>query len=383
VRLSTAINVGTEQQTNLVRRTLAEALDLSVDSNQYYVCRDHTSGLEYIYPSGQLAGEGLYVELNGYQNKVLLDFRDVYDIDGSWAVLARDLAGRGVPNMNAAYRDVILKPMRDALHAALRPALLKALLTGGTEALSGSEARHEFVEAMEQFLSVLQEQMIASIEIVPALRDILKVVDDVHRLHDQTDVFGVEEDVATYLRDTGREMVSLPEMTWAVPAIWAVLAPLGGVISQNEVQARTAAWMDEWPITPVVYEVFQELGLEHSRAMLNTELVKLMLRYSELPLILTVSERTELLEQMFEDPIVSDYLFVNQHDGKLWLSKEQLETLLYWLFFCAVVRTVGDQVQDAEDMAEAIHNAYHRVHEILAAAESVKYQVEPLLEVLS
>ena len=382
-RLSTAINVGSEQQTNLVRRTLAEALELSTDSDTYYVCRDHTNGLEYIFPSTQLASEGLYAELDGYQNKVLLDFRDVRDIDGSWGVLARELAGCGVPNMNAAYRDVILKPMREALHGALRPALLNALLTGGTEALSGSEARHEFVEAMERFLSVLQEQMIAPIEVMPALRDILKVIDDVHRLHDQTDVFGVEEDIATYLRDTGRELAVAPEVVWGVPALWAVLAPLGEVVSQNEVQARTAAWMDEWPVTPVVYGVFQELGLEHNGATLHTELVKLMIRYSKLPLILTVSERAELIEQMFEDPILNDYLFINQHEGKLWLSKEQLETLLYWLFFCAVVRIVGDQVQVVEDTGEAIHNAYHRVHEILAAAESVKYQVEPLLELLS
>jgi len=90
-----------------------------------------------------------------------------------------------------------------------------------------------------------------------------------------------------------------------------------------------------------------------------------------------------LLEHMFDDPILNDFLFVNPYEGKLWLSKEQLEKRMYWLFFCSVVHVLGDQVQVLENAAEAVHSQYHRVHEVLAAAESVKYQVEPLLELLS
>ncbi|MEA3364603.1 MAG: hypothetical protein U9Q79_03095, partial [Candidatus Hydrogenedentes bacterium] len=383
LRSSTAINVGSESQTHLVRRSLCEALDLQTDSDIYYVCRDHSRELEHIYSGRQLAEEGLHAELDGYQNMVLLDFREIHDIDGSWGTLARELDGRGVVSINAAYRDVILKPMRDSLHRALRPALLKALLTGGAETLSDVDVRHEFVQAMETFLEALEEQMIAPVEVETTLRDILRSVDAVHRTWEETPSLGVEQEVLMYLRETGKQMVASPEKTWALPALWAVLAPLGRAISQSELQVRTAAWMDEWPVTPVLFDVFRELGLDHDHATLSTELVKLMVRYSDLPLILTVSERGDLIERMFEDPVLNDFLFVNQYEGKLWFSKEQFEKLMYWLFFCSAVHVLGDRVGVEENAAETVHGQYHRVHEMLAAADSVKYQVEPFLEVLS
>ncbi|HQM32271.1 MAG: alpha-amylase [Candidatus Hydrogenedentes bacterium] len=383
VRMSTAINAGSENQTRLVRRSLAEALELSGDHNVYYVCRDHTRGLEYIYSGRQLAQEGLHADLDGYQNRVLLDFREVRDMDGTWEALARDLGGQGVPNMNEAHREIILKPMRDALRQALNPVLLKALFSGGSEAMTDVEARRVFVGAMTGFLSALQEQLIKPLDLDAALREILRSVDAVQQARDQIHSLGADRNVVDYLRETGEAAAVSPETWWIVPSLWAVLAPLGEAVSQSELQARTAAWMDEWPVTRVVYDVYRELGLDHTQAMLGTGLAKLMLRYRELPLILTVSERAELLEHMFDDPILNDFLFVNPYEGKLWLSKEQLEKLMYWLFFCSVVHVLGDQVQVLENAAEAVHSQYHRVHEVLAAAESVKYQVEPLLELLS
>ena len=383
VRTSTAINAGSENQTHLMHRSFCEALDLQTGADIYYVCRDHSRGLEHIYSARQLAEQGLEIQLDGYQNMVLLDFREIHDVDGSWASLAGELDGRGVTSMNAAYRDVLLKPMRESLHRALRPPLLKALLTGGTDTLSDADARHEFVETMETFLDLLEEQMIAPVDVETTLRDILRSVDAVHRTWDEVKVLGVEEDVLTYLRETGKQKVVSPEKTWAVPALWAVLAPLGRTISQSELQTRTAAWMDEWPVIPVLFDVFRELGLDQGQATLSTELVKLMIRYSDLADILTVSERAELIERMFEDPVLKDFLFVNQYEGKLWFSKEQLEKLMYWLFFCSVVHTLGEPLDVEENAAEAVHSQYHRVHELLAAAESVKYQVEPFLELLS
>ena len=86
---------------------------------------------------------------------------------------------------------------------------------------------------------------------------------------------------------------------------------------------------------------------------------------------------------MFDDPVFSDFLYVNPYEGKLWLSKEQLEKLMYWLFFCSVAHVLADQIHVLENSAEAILSQYHRVHEVLAAADSVKYQLEPLLELLS
>ena len=236
------------------------------------MCRDHTRGLEYIYSGRQLAQEGLHAELDGYQNRVLLDFREVRDMDGTWEALARDLGGQGVPNMNEAHREIILKPMRDALRQALNPVLLKALFSGGSEAMTDVEARRVFVGAMTGFLSALQEQLIKPLDLDAALREILRSVDAVQQARDQIHSLGADRNVVDYLRETGEAAAVSPETWWIVPSLWAVLAPLGEAVSQSELQARTAAWMDEWPVTRVVYDVYRELGLDHTQAMLGTAL---------------------------------------------------------------------------------------------------------------
>jgi glycosidase len=97
-------------------RSLAEGLGLTDDPERYLVMRDHRTGLEYLRSQQELAGQGLYLELDAYRCHVFLELRDVHGADGRYGSLAAQLAGRGVPSLDDALRDLELEP----LHAALR-----------------------------------------------------------------------------------------------------------------------------------------------------------------------------------------------------------------------------------------------------------------------
>ncbi len=86
--------------------TLAQGLGLP---EQGYVCfRDQVSGLEYIRPARELAEQGLFFRLGAYQVCVFLDFRFV--AGENWALIHAMLAGRGVPDLQAFYREVFAAP---------------------------------------------------------------------------------------------------------------------------------------------------------------------------------------------------------------------------------------------------------------------------------
>lgn len=118
---SVPINVGLGGETELVTRTLVEALDLAADDT-LYAFRDHVGGLSYLRRGAQIAERGLYAELQGYQTQVFLDFRAVA-ADGAWDALAEALGGAGVPDLEAARRAWVLRPVIDAFDAAVAAAL--------------------------------------------------------------------------------------------------------------------------------------------------------------------------------------------------------------------------------------------------------------------
>lgn len=51
----------------------------------------------------------------GYQRKVLLDFREVYDADGRYKVLCDQLNGRGVNSIERALSEMNLAPFHNSL----------------------------------------------------------------------------------------------------------------------------------------------------------------------------------------------------------------------------------------------------------------------------
>ncbi len=127
VRLSSAINTGSAEQPYLVRRSLAEALDLDTAPGVWHLFRDHLDGCEYLRSGEELAGGGLHTPLNGYQARALVDWRTVRDTDGSWARVAAMLRGGGTPDLGRAQRRLQLEGELAEVRGWLSPAVLSWL----------------------------------------------------------------------------------------------------------------------------------------------------------------------------------------------------------------------------------------------------------------
>jgi glycosidase len=102
--------------------SLAEALGLRGGADRFVRYRDLTSGLEHLVPSDAWRTGGLPVRLGAYQRRVLADLTELRDVDGRWSRLERELAGRGVPDLEDALRELDLAPVHEALTTLVRPA---------------------------------------------------------------------------------------------------------------------------------------------------------------------------------------------------------------------------------------------------------------------
>ena len=111
----------------LRQRSLWEGLGLS-DPSSILTFRDSLTGLNFLRRAHELAESGLRLELHAYQCRVFLDWQELRPTaDKPWDRLCDSLAGRGVPSIEDALVNLELRPVHEALKAALDPSLIRML----------------------------------------------------------------------------------------------------------------------------------------------------------------------------------------------------------------------------------------------------------------
>ena len=111
-----ADTTGTIHTAVVTGRSLASGLGLGGAADDYLVMRDERTELLYLRSEADLASKGLLLHVVGYGCHVFAGMETVHDSDGRYGRLAAYLAGRGVPSLEDAMRELNLAP----LHAAVR-----------------------------------------------------------------------------------------------------------------------------------------------------------------------------------------------------------------------------------------------------------------------
>src|SRR5271170_1407723 len=133
-----------DKSTGTLRQiALQDAIALPTDDSAFVAYREVVTGLEHLHRARELRDKGLSLSLHAYQYRVLLDWRELRaDKEHPWDKLCDSLHGAGVPNLDEALIRLKLKPVHDALHAALDPALIRAMaeLSELQDGLTGKDA---------------------------------------------------------------------------------------------------------------------------------------------------------------------------------------------------------------------------------------------------
>ena len=330
VTMSTAINVGSSDAPQLERRTLGQALALRADDRVLYAFCEHKTGLRYLRPGRQLVDEGFHATLGGYQYQALIDFREIHDADGSWTALAQRLGGRGVPNLDEAYREMRLEPVLAPLGRLLDADALRNLADGD------KAARRDFAAALPTLLTALRDQ-IDGAEIPKTLvADIVEAV--------------------TEIGDTGA-----PESIGPVLVAAAVARGLGRLVGADETgtPAEIARHrLDDMPLGKTLERSLAALRADDQAGRRDALLVRLLVSHGDL---LTTTDE-DVWTQALADPAAQEFLQVNRHEGEQFLSKENLEELVYTLLAAAGEDAAAEK--SAARVLDAAAGAGYRVAKI-------------------
>lgn len=327
-----------------VQRNLGEALGLVPGDRQWAIFRDNHSDLEYLRPVQELMESGLYVELKEYGCHVFLDFRQVVDVHGHYAMLAARLGGQGVPNVEIAVKELVLEPLLTPLRQLFQGSLWQDMYQQrnartkagkATFAAAWGQWEERAAAFQEQALLFLDQKATPTSE-TPAGKENsasgsssnwigqaslrLKKVLELPRPYTGKTATALKarlEDPATHL-----------PLLW-----WAALQDLGVLLNHGDVRPlgeKSRAAFDDWLIDHLARPVLLEAGLSLDAANRALAVTRLLLTHTGTAEA-SAPGAFGLLNALLLDDEAKSFLGVNRFEGTIWFRKEGLEEILEWL----------------------------------------------------
>jgi glycosidase len=389
VRSSVAysIKTGEGEERRLIQKDLGEGLGLHNDHAFFCIFRDNATGLEHIRNSKELWAKGLYVELGAYKYHVFIDFREVRDNQWNhYTQIANDLNGRGVPSIEEAMKEKLLQPLQAAFtevaNADIYRRLMEARITQPNAQLD-QKLVEEIEKKVVDLLQKVKQLSGGREDEVTIARELKRKLEAILYLPIITSHFprfqpkGVKAG-AEYLH---KRLTDSP-YTWATLFSWLFVHALGKAVSQRSSVEQSRSWIDEWRLGKTISDVLKELSLDDETTWRAVILVKLLTSHQRWFEVKPPDQKqtSAILESLFKDDEVQQFLQVNRYDDIWWFNKEAFEELLWWLLLIAAVEIGSDPLRPINEVVKELNGCYSMIQTWQKAEEQSEYQVEKLLE---
>jgi hypothetical protein len=351
----------------LVQQTFGEALGFSRDAATFLVCRDAVSGLEYLYPSHELADKGLRLALEAYSCRVLLDWREVVDGARPWRALAERLAGRGVPSIDEAMLMHLLEPVHAALRAVLDPGLIASLTSSSRMGQAGAApSAADAGDRARAFLIATRELSRRNPDVT--LGELGGDIESAVR------AFGEHLDAA--LRISGLE--ARFESPWPRDAhglfallVWCALEALGRARDPSNAPDAAARLFDALRFRGVVAEAAGRLGLQGEECWRAAARVRVALAHARSAPTAAPRALCPAALGWINDPDAAWLTDVNEYEGVRYFVKEPFAALVWWMAIPALLQLAAE----ASPSPEGVRALERNIAAYMDAAAAAGYRV--------
>ena len=380
---STAIGVKNGAgETDLIRKSLGEALDFNGDGRHYYLFRNAGNGLEYLRHGTELVEKGLFVELTGYEYHAFLDFRVIWDDEyGNWGKLCHKLGNRPVSSMAEEFKLVqyenVVVPCRN-LCAALLP-VLDGYLGGESDEAGRQEARTLVAEQAHGFYQAVANHAGGSFDCPDGVKRLLEDLDESRDLT----LYQPSRDMHGKILDFARAPLGSAAGR-AFLFLYRLFQRMGAAEGTGE---TAAALFDRFGLKRVVTDVFGGVEWTTGEPLPRGEgleglLLGVLMNHTGYFTAWDDMERSERTRTLFNDREVRVFLLVHESGGDTWFNKERFESLLQWLFLAEMSGDLAGR-DELEHLLVRMTLLYKAVELLNEAAEQARYrpqQFQALLE---
>lgn len=340
---------------------LGAALSINPEEKYYYIFREHFSTLEFIRSGRDLQRNGFSWGLQGFEYRVFMDFREVYDESGVYEKLCSELDGKGVQSIDGIFDEIRLKSVHEAFEHLLADEVVDIALERLTRQREDSkfEPDHDlinkrFIHFTNQIKSHLADDSIAQAypnAFSDSLNSVQNTFDIIHNRKELlTDFFSkiqinsLDEMLVVGSKNLYRENMILLTTYFTLQAI---------------AQSRQDEIMDKLLLHKPLINVLKRTGRGEKDISLDITLVKILLKnetallFSEPAEIRNISEFPEKpfsgFLQLLDDSRVKEFIAVNLYQDIWYFSKENYEELIDWLFSLGLFQYLAEATKNHRD----------------------------------
>jgi glycosidase len=354
---------------HLVQTDLGEGLSLGRRANRFVIFREQNSGLEFIRSCQAVHNDGLHFELNAYQVKVLLDFREVASSrHQDYARLAAQLGERGVPNIDLALSEMDLLPILNPFRALSDPDRLRSLLgalAGVTTERKPAQAARTIRQDVQAFIQAAAQLLGVEVNTARLANTAVRRLEMLLNLPELTKKHDLPS--ARSLNAALKSLSSLPleaDADWLGLVTWIFLAPLGDILKTCGSSRDLASLLEDWRLSQELLNCFQQYGLKPEAAVMTRRLVLGLLSHP----VQAHQSLSEVLKDVFEDPNLSACLQVNSYQGILWFNREAFRRVTAWLMVTSSLDAIT-AISSEPALVERIL-AIHAILKVINKAEN-------------
>lgn len=355
----------------LVQKTLSEGLALLVKPDRFCIMQEIRSGLWYLRSVQDLAEQGMFAALDGFQAQVFMNIYEADDPDGIYRKLHDSLNGKGIADVFMGLQNIFLKELYEALSAVTTPQYfqkIRSLVTGGKD-YSGYKAKalpggagYTIGEFFRGFLSIFGIRLRKKPFILPVSSPEGKFIRELEK--PVKNFYGkfAEFVRGKYKASTIPEIAQLPgyregKFRFDTEAAWIsfaeglsrILVSQAPIIKEGvypEVFAGAALIMpvsslfrgklppkaleklvDLWSLDRKISDILTDQGVSSHETGHNFYILKVLLSFAGKKLSLRTVFNT-----LLGSDAAKGLLQVHEWDGENWFNKESAEHLINLLF---------------------------------------------------
>jgi glycosidase len=385
VRISTGFSVKVGEERQIQQRTLFDGLKLSGDENTYVVFCDHVSQLEYIRSNKELREKGLFLMLGAYKYQVFLDFYEVIDdSQGSYRQIHDYLNGHGVPSIDEAKKELLLRPVQEPFRQIANRGYFDYLLEREVKE-SEDEANKALLDAVQKLKNLFdgigytfrfdrnQEAILEDLGCeLQTVLSVEKLIDSFPEIKTRNFRKALKQIKSSLHVNHSQRM--------AVLLAWVFTHNLGKLAGEEDWREISYTWLNEWQFNKILEGVFREFtAADDFQVTKMVNMLNILTGEGNLEEEIKQKHLREILEERLSNPLLQRYLGVNRYQGTLWYNKEAFEEYLWWLTAINVIEILSHEVQQARQVKRVA--AIYKIIKKLEEADKISsYQVEKLLD---
>jgi len=379
-----AINYSCERAYGEEGRTTTTSIDKALGINFgngfYYLFNDYVHQLEFIISGSEISSAGFSFHLMGYQRKVLLDFREVYDADGRYKILHDQLDGKGVNSIERALSEMNLAPFHNSLVHLFTSIKFSRLL------LSLDVSNKDEIE-----IPLIDEEISRIIHTISKVKSLngnqleltIQIQSDISEINAFNKSFLEISETKRPAKWIGEvKSILYPEIDIERKKILAFLLlnrVLSRILNSIEITNSKSKLFDELLLWKPLFEIFG--FFRYNDPGRSYELSKILFDSD-----FSLTEITErYFINRFEKDIVISFIQINEFENIKYFNKERIEELVKWQFIISgyglISKSAVKGKVSKKFFMDSLKITFEGYSEIIQKILMSEYKVEKLISI--